>query len=169
LVSALVNRVTTSQALVDSGYLVYRIVSDRFVYRYQLSCVKIEPRHLQSVEGVPEDVVSRIVSFDLDIRGHRQRQPYAYVVHQIEGYEMILEKSWLRKERALLDAAKGCLVFQDSRLEVYSELEKSLYDHKPVTANVFGFPTARKRKLQVFIASLADISKALAEKKFTDL
>lgn len=147
LVSALVNGVATSQALVDSGCLVYGIVSNRFVQHYQLSCVQIEPRHLQSVEGVTEDAVSRIVSFDLDIGGHQQRQAYAYVVPKIEGYEMILGKSWLRKERALLDAAKGCLIFQDSGLEVYSEPERSLYSHKLIGAAGFSLLTNRKRKL----------------------
>ncbi len=168
LVSALVNGVATSQALVDSGCLVYGIVSDYFVRRHQLSCVQIEPRHLQSVEGVTEDAVSRVVSFDLDIGGHRQRKVYAYVVPKIEGYEMILGKSWLRRERALLDAARGCLIFQDSGLEVYSEPEKNPYSHAPVSASVFSFLMDRKRKLQVFTASLADINKALAEKKHTD-
>jgi len=70
LVSALVNGISTSQALVDSGCLVYGIVSDRFVRRHQLSCVQIEPRHLQLVEGVLEDAVSRITCFDLDISGY---------------------------------------------------------------------------------------------------
>ena len=46
LVSALVNRVATSQALVDSGCLVYGIVSDRFIRHHQLSYVQIEPRAL---------------------------------------------------------------------------------------------------------------------------
>lgn len=168
LVSVLVNGVSTSQALVDSGCLVYGIVSNHFVRRHQLSCVKIEPRHLQSVDGVSEDAVSQIVSFDLDVGGHRQKQAYAYVVPKIEGYEMILGKSWLRKERALLDATKGCLLFQDSGLEVFSEPEKNPYSHKPVSASVFKFLTDRKRKLQVFTASFSDINKALAEKKYTD-
>ena len=70
LVSALVNGVATSQALVDSGCLVYGIVLDRFVRRHQLSCVQIKPRALQSVEGVTENAVSQIISLDLDIRGH---------------------------------------------------------------------------------------------------
>ena len=168
LVLALVNGVATSQALVDSGCLVYGIVSDRFIRRHQLACVQIEPRALQSVEGVTEGAVSRIVSLDLDIGGHQQRRVYMYVVPRIEGYEMILGKSWLRKERALLDAAKGCLLFQDSGLEVYSEPEKNPYDHRQVSASVYGFLTTRKQKLQVFTASLADISKALVEKKYTD-
>lgn len=168
LVSALVNGVATSQALVDSGCLVYGIVSDYFVRRHQLSCVYIEPRHLQSVDGVSEDAISRVVMFDLDIGGHQQKRVYAYVAHKIEGYEMILGKSWLRKERVLLDAAKGCLRFQNSGLEVYSEPERNPYSHKQVSASVYGFLTARKRKLQVFTASLADVNKALAEKKYTD-
>jgi hypothetical protein len=96
---------------------------------------------------VSEDAVSRVVSFDLDVGGHQQRQAYAYVVLKIEGYEMILGKAWLRKERALLDAAKGCLIFQDSGLEVYSEPEQNPYSHKLVSTTVFGFFTDRKRKL----------------------
>ena len=63
---------------------------------------------------------------------------------------------------------KDVLRFQDSGLEVYSEPEKNPYDHRLVSASVYGFLTARKRKLQVFTASLADINKALAEKKYTD-
>jgi hypothetical protein len=168
LVSTLVNGVATSQALVDSGCLVYGIVSDRFVRRHQLTCVQIEPRALQSVEGVTENAVSRIVSLDLDIGGHRQHGVYVYVVSKIEGYEMILGKSWLRRERALLDASRGCLVFQDSGLEVYGVPERNPYDHRQVSASVYGFLTTRKRKLQVFTASFADINKALAEKKYTD-
>ena len=111
LVSALVNGVATSQALIDSGCLVYGIVSNRFVRRHQLSCVQIRPRALQSVEGISKDAVSQIVSVNLDIGGHQQKQVYLYVVPKIEGYEMILGKAWLRKEQAILDAEKGCLVF----------------------------------------------------------
>ena len=147
LVSTLVNGVATSQALVDSGCLVYGIVSDRFVRRHQLTCVQIEPRALQSVEGVTENAVSRIVSLDLDIGGHRQHGVYVYVVSKIEGYEMILGKSWLRRERALLDASRGCLVFQDSGLAVYGVPERNPYDHRQVSASVYGFLTTRKRKL----------------------
>ena len=168
LVSALINGISTSQALVDSGCLVYGIVSERFVRRHQLSCVSIEPRHLQSVEGISEDAVSRITSFDLDIGGHQQKRVYFYIVPKIKGYEIILGKAWLRQEKALLDAAKGCLIFQNTGLEVYSEPERNPYSHRPVTAAVFNLLTARKRKLQVFTASLADINKALAEKKYTD-
>jgi len=68
----------------------------------------------------------------------------------------------------LLDAAKGCLVFQNTGLEVYSEPERNPYSHRLVTAAAFNLLTARKRKLQVFTASLTDINKALAEKKYTD-
>jgi len=93
LVSALINGISTSQALVDSGCLVYGIVSERFVRRHQLSCVSIEPRHLQSVEGISEDAVSRITSFDLDIGGHQQKRVYFYIVPKIKGYEMILGKA----------------------------------------------------------------------------
>jgi hypothetical protein len=168
LVSVLVNGVATSQALVDTGCLVYGMVSRRFISRHRLSCVNIEPRQLQSVEGVSASPITQVVSMELDIGGHVQRKAFFYVVDHIEGYEMILGKAWLRKERALLDAVKGCLHFQRSGLEVYSEAERNPYDHKIVSAAAFGFLTACKRKLQVFTASLADINKALAEKKFTD-
>jgi hypothetical protein len=60
------------------------------------------------------------------------------------------------------------LIFQESGLEVYSEPEKNPYSYRPVNANVFNFLIAQKRKLPVFTASLADINKALAEKKYTD-
>ena len=93
LVLALVNGISTSQALVDSGCLVYGIVSDRFVRRHHLSYVQIEPRHLQLVEGVSKDAVSRITSFDLDISGHQQKRVYFYVVPKVEGYKIILGKS----------------------------------------------------------------------------
>jgi hypothetical protein len=105
---------------------------------------------------------------ELDIGGHVQKKAFFYVVDHIESYEMILGKGWLRMERVLLDAAKGCLSFQKSGMNVYSEPEKNPYDHKGVSAAVFNFLAARKRKLQVFTASLADINKALAEKEFTD-
>jgi hypothetical protein len=104
----------------------------------------------------------------MDIGGHRQGKVYTYVVPKIEGYEMILGKAWLRQEKVLLDAAKGSLIFQDSGLEVYGEPEKNPYSHRLVSANAFGLLMARKRKMQVFTASLADINKALAEKKYTD-
>jgi hypothetical protein len=81
---------------------------------------------------------------------------------------MILGKAWLRKEQALLDAKNGCLVFQNSGLTVYSEPEHNSYDHKQVSASVYSFLIHRKRKLLVFTTSLADINKALAEKKYTD-
>jgi hypothetical protein len=168
LVSALVNGVATSQALVDSGCLVYGIVSNKFVRRHQLSCVQIKPRALQSVEGISGSTVSQVVSFNLDIGGHRQQKAYMYVVPRIEGYDFILGKSWLRKERVLLDATRGCLLFQDSGLEVFSEPEKNPYDHKQVKASVYGSLTTGKHKVQVFTASMADINKALAEKKVTD-
>jgi hypothetical protein len=179
LVSALVNGVATSQALVDSGCLAYGIVSNTFVRHHQLSCVSIEPRNLQSVEGVSESKVSQIVQINLDIGGHQQKKVFLYVVPRIEGYEMILGKAWLRAENVLLDASRECLVFQNSGLEVYSEQEKPVtngYDHKLVSASIYCYLLKRSRKtsgtqsskMQVFTASLADINKALAERTYTD-
>jgi len=51
---------------------------------------------------------------------------------------------------------------------VYSELEEGCYNYKQVGASVYKFLITRKRKLQAFIVSLADIYKALAKKKVTD-
>ena len=168
LVSALVNGISTSQALVDTGCLVYAVVSDHFVRRHQLPRVQVKPRHLQSVDKVLENAISYITYFDIDIGGHQQRQVYAYIVRKIEGYEMILGKAWLRKEQALLDTTKGCITFLNSGLKVFSEFEKSQYDHKQISASVYSYLMAKKQKTQIFAASLADITKALAEKKFTD-
>ena len=172
LVSALVNGTSSLQALVDTGCLVYGLVSERFVRKHQLSCVQVEPRQLQSVEAVTDQKVSQVVSLDLDIGGHRQKQAYCYVAPKIEGYEIILGLPWLKRENAIVDSAQRKLVFQDSGFTVYSQKEEGLYDHSMINANAFSYLTDQKRMrkqgTQVFTASLADISKALAEKRVTD-
>ena len=82
---------------------------------------------------------------------------------------MILGKAQLQKERVLLDAKKGCLVFQNLGLTIYSKLEYNLYNYKQVSASVYSFLIHYKQKLHAFTASLADINKVLAKKKYTDL
>ncbi len=52
---------------------------------------------------------------------------------------------------------------------MFSKLEKNLYNYKQVKASVYGSLTIGKHKVQVFTASIADINKALAKKKVTDL
>jgi len=85
---------------------------------------------MKSTEGVSKDTVSQVTSFDLNLGEHQQKQVYAYAVLKVEGHKMISGKSWLRKENASFKAAKGCLFFEDTGLEVYSESEKNLYDCK---------------------------------------
>ncbi len=52
---------------------------------------------------------------------------------------------------------------------MFSKPEKDYYNYKQVSALVYKFLIARKRKLKAFIVSIANINKALAKKKFTNL
>ncbi len=51
---------------------------------------------------------------------------------------------------------------------MFSKPEENYYDYKQVSALVYEFLTARKHKLKAFIVNIANINKAVAEKKFTN-
>lgn len=173
LVSTVVNGVTTSQALVDSGCLTYGIVSKSFVRKHCLPCVPISPRRLQSVDAVLDDKTTEVAHLQLDVGGHCQERVYLYVVPRIEGYDMILGLGWMEKEGVVLDANRKQIVFKRTGHTVCKEPEQGRYNHKPISAAAYQFWTKQKTKkmglkVELFSASLSDITKALAEKKKTD-
>lgn len=170
LVSTLINREVSAQTLVDSGCLSYGFIDARFARKHNLQRIPIQPRQIQSVDAITDSWITEVAVAEIDVGGHLTKRAYFHVAPRIEGYSIILGLPWLEKEKAVLDAERQTLRFKSSGLVIRNMKDVKALNCKEVGAAAFGLITRgrQRRGVEVFSASLADISKALKEKTYTD-
>ena len=171
LVPVIVDNICPARSLVDSGCEAYGLIDQRFALRCKLERIPIAPRAMKSVKGELDETwqLTEVARMEMDMGGHRQKL-FCYVVPRLEGYEMILGYPWMQFEKADLLASENQLLFRNTGLVVKQEKDLPRTNHRLVSAAAFNLLRKSRKhgKVQVFAASMADINKALREKKRTD-
>jgi hypothetical protein len=86
----LVNKKCFTKTLLDSGYLLYRLVSSSFAIRNRLLYISIPPRELSSFDTLSDDTITEVTAVSLDIDSHYEAKSFLYVIPRLELYNMIL-------------------------------------------------------------------------------
>ena len=171
LVPVLVNGEHYARVLVDTGCEVYGMVDQRFAASCKLPRIAIRPRTIDGISAPTGWKIEEVAYAELDIGGHRHKRVYFYIVPKLRGHEIMLGAPWLIKERVAMDPSRGIIRYKDTGLVVKQERDLPESKGKLISAHAFCMLARRRDKTnrQVFAASMADINKALADKKPLDV
>jgi hypothetical protein len=155
-------------AMVDNGCCTSCLVSNKLVRRLGLPRIPIRPIEVEGVNN-QKSQVSAITKFKLDIDGIQQTMA-AYISGSTYDYDMILGKSWLERNAAVIDAEEKTMTFKHYEVTVRSTENSRSQKYSAISAAAFQLHIRQKRKdpstaIQVFAASLQDIEKALRPKE----
>jgi hypothetical protein len=69
-----------THALLDSGCLTYRTISNRFARHLNLQHIPIKPHTLQQVNTLTKDAISKVAYIDINIDGYKRRRIFFYII-----------------------------------------------------------------------------------------
>jgi hypothetical protein len=182
IVSALIDGCSFAETLIDTGCLSHGLCDPRFARKNKLTRLKITPRQVTGVDGKLTAITDEVVAVNLDLDGHREEKVFLYV-SPIGHYDMILGMPWVRAQDVRINGPRSEMKIMTIGIvvrskEAFCELEESIGQAVNVSAASFQFLRTRgektkavqtdQKKIIVFAASMADINKALAVKKYTD-
>ena len=105
-IDILINSITSTCALCDSGCQCFATVSEQFVKERELDALSIQPRPLEQVMTTKNrPMIRQIAVFIADIDGMEEK----IVAHVISGQidNIILEKGWMERHDVSIRPAKG--------------------------------------------------------------
>jgi hypothetical protein len=177
IVSALVDNYCFANTLIDTGCLSYGLCDPRFAQKNAFPRMQIEPRSVSGVDGQVTAVIDEVVIVRLDLDGYREERVFLYVA-PIGDYDMILGMPWVTAQDVRINGPRselriggssGVLVKSKSEL-----LRTEVNITRAVAVSAVSFQwirtkgTNKRKGVEVFAASIADINKALAVKQKTD-
>jgi hypothetical protein len=83
--------------LANSGCISYRVIKESFTLKHQLAWYAIILVPIQGYNRIKEQTTSEIVIINMDIRGHKTKKAYFYIVWNMK-YNLILRIQWIKKE-----------------------------------------------------------------------
>lgn len=171
LISTQINQDILAPALVDSGCLSYGVVDSHFVQKHGLERIRITPREMEGFDGVPASQVTAVAVVNLQVGQHNGRA-FLYIVPRLmTGINLILGLSWMRLNGVLVDAERMRLQVGRHEKDIVQCRDWAgvavVATCRQVSACAFMMQSRRKRA-QVFSASMADIEKALRKREEVD-
>ena len=169
-IPAFINRTSHVKTLVDGGSESYGLIDARVAARLQLPRLPVKQRGMIAFNKPTEVRISEVAYCSLDIAGHYQSRVFFYVVPQLFDHGIILGRPWLQSQDAYIDPKEDTLVIRRSGVKVTNTEKLKSQEIRQVSAVTFTRLTRGKYKknVTIFAASMADIAKALAIKKYTD-
>ena len=153
----------------DTGCNTQSLVDSSFVRRNKLERIPIVPREIKAYDDRPGEKVQAVVRYEIDIGAHKS-MVWAYEVERMKDQEIILGLPWLQKNSVAIQPEGPQLFFQRTGHRV-SSIYATDIDLKEVSAAAYKMWASsrwRKKGIQVFAASLADIEKMLKPKIHSD-
>jgi predicted aspartyl protease/transposase InsO family protein len=173
LVDALIDGISYTEALVDSGCLCYAAISQEYCQQLNLPRTAITPRQLEQVTGTSQENIRWITHAKIDLAGHRQTVHF-YVIPKL-AYPVILGLPWMKQEDITFAAKKQQLHIGTTGTTVWAKSHQPMpaLPSTMVSGSTYMGYMQRARKTpaagyQIFSASIADIEKALTRKKYID-
>jgi hypothetical protein len=173
LISTIINQDCVTSALVDSGCLSYGLVDSRFARKHKFERIPIAPREMQAFDAPVSGIVREVAVVVLDVNGY-QRKAFLYVVPRLMGRDVMLGLPWLQRNEVKVHAAEGFLTLgsQETVVRPVREEDRAI-DCIQVSASAFTILArsgnkGKRKGIEVFSASMADIEKALRQKERTD-
>jgi transposase InsO family protein/predicted aspartyl protease len=169
LVSTLLNGNCYAKTLIDTGCLSYGLIDSRFAIKNGLQRIPITPRGLSGFDAPSTDQVTEVAVVSMDIDGHVEAQAFFYVVPRLASYNMILGLPWLKKQSVQINTEYSECLIESSMTIVRNRAIKADLEIDCIAISAVAFKSqARKKHMEVFSVSIADINKALKVKARTD-
>jgi len=125
-------------------------------------------------DGPVTGEINEVVVVRIDIDGYIEEKVFFYVVLRLATYDLILGMLWFRKQDIRLYPQRSWLEIRSTGTRVRNRTvqKDQKLDYTPVLAAAFDLLTCKTCQwpaMEVFMASLADIEKALICKPATNL
>ncbi len=173
--SVLINKETYAHTLFDTGCLSYGMITSRFARKHNLQHMKINPHTVTGFDGPSDSSVDEVAIVQIDIDGHKESRAFFYIVPKIASYDLIVGLPWMKQNKVIMDAGNASLTIGTTGTYVRNRAvtAKDDFNHLMVSATSFTNLVRKKEKkkqgeIEVFLASMADIEKALSSKKRSD-
>ena len=172
--SVSINGESFANTLIDTGCPPYGLIGSEYVNAHNLERIIIEPQDVTGFDGDSRTMITEAAFISIDLDGHYEKDIFLYIVPQIASYDMILGMGWIEKNDVRLNTAKSeCLIKSTSTVIRNRQLQPDrTMDYQPISAVAFHKFAKRKpsrtNKVEIFAASMADISKALRTKTKAD-
>jgi predicted aspartyl protease len=170
-VSLLLDKQCYALALIDSGCSSYGLISSRFASQQSFERILITPRPISGFSSSVRSQITEVAKVEVDLDGHKE-EAFFYVVPNL-SYDVILGLPWMKRNNVRLTAKRDTLTLGPWNLQVQNALReaRTSLDYQMVSATAFSllaYKRTKRRGVQVFSATMADIEKALAVKTLTD-
>ncbi|RKF58616.1 hypothetical protein OnM2_066063, partial [Erysiphe neolycopersici] len=165
----------TGPRLIDTGCLSYGLCDSTFAQNKNLARLSIKLKKVIGFDGKISSQVNEVAIIDIDLDGHCQSKIFLCIT-PVRHYDMILGMPWIVSQDVRIDGPRSEMKICSTGIKVHSKgafLNAQSFQGKPVqeSATIFNHITRKslkKRKVEVFAASMADINKALAAKQRLD-
>jgi transposase InsO family protein len=171
VVNGIINNQFNANVMVDTGCTVYSLCDPSFIRKSKntIQRISVDPFSLEAFDGKPQQQVTEVCVYDIDLSGYRERV-WAYVV-PLDGYDFILGNPWVIKRDVHINGKRQQLLVNgiqvDSQKDFLQHIPKLLVNRIGAVAfkmwarKSTGYTNLSTNRPRVFAASLKDINKAL--------
>ena len=167
-IDILINFITSTRALCDSGCQCFATVSEQFVKERGLDASSIQPRPLEQVTTTKnQSMIRQIVVFIADIDGMEEK----IVAYVIPGHidNIILGKGWMERHDVSIRPAKEQVCIQKPFKVIVKLRAITSESIEEIHAKTIQALQANNEVVQIFSVSLADIQNTLTRKEYRDI
>ncbi len=173
--STLVNKKSYAHTLYNTECLFYEMITFCFVKTHNLQRMKIRPHMITEFNEPSGSSVNEVVIVQIDINRHQKTRTFFYIVLKLAFYNLILGLSWMKQNKIILNAGRAFLMIEFTETIIWNRKAsaESEFNHVMMSAtffmNLIQKKEEKQKKIEVFLASMTDIKKALTSQKKTDL
>ncbi len=174
IMSTLINKKSYAHTLYDTECLFYEIITSHFARNYNLQCIKIKPHTITEFDESSDSVVNEMTVVQIDINSHQKSRTYFYIVFKLVFYNLILDLSWMKQNKIILNADRVFLTIEFTETIVWNRKAsaESEFNHVIMSAiffmNLIQKKEEKQKKIEVFLISIINIKKVLTSQKKTD-
>ena len=166
-IDILINSITSTRALCDSGCQCFATVSEQFVKERGLDALSIQPKPLEQVTTTKNrPMIRQIAVFIADIDGMEEKIVAYVIPGQIDN--IILGKGWMERHDVSIRPAKGQVCIQKPFKIIVKSRAITSESIEEIRAKTIQALQASNEVVQIFSVSLANIQKALTQKEYRD-
>ena len=166
-INILINSITSTRALCDSGCQCFATVSEQVVKERGLDALSIQPRPLEQVTTTKNrPMIRQIAVFIADIDGMEEKIVAYVIPGQIDN--IILGKGWMERHDVSIRPAKGQVCIRKPFKIIVKSRAITSESIEEIRAKTIQALQASNEVVQIFSVSLADIQKALTWKEYRD-
>ncbi len=172
--STLVNKKSYVHTLYNTECLFYEMITSCFARTYNLQCMKIRPCMIMRFDEPSDSSVDEVAVIQIDIDRHQKSRAFFYIVFKLTFYNLILDLSWMKQNKIILNAGRAFLTieFTETIVQNRKASAENEFNHVMMSAmfftNLIQKKEEKQKKIEVFLTSMINIEKALTSQKKTD-